>query len=94
MTHLTMMKKQLNLEQMQGIRGEIHQEQEEGAGMSDLVNKEVADEAQGLEDDEAPQMDSSDEYSYEDDDGGKQLEGRADMQDMTLKQLFLFSQLG
>ena len=31
---------------------------------------------------------------YEDDDGGKQLEGRADMQDMTLKQLFLFSQLG
>ena len=38
--------------------------------MSDLVNKEVADEAQGLEDDdEAPQMDISDEYSYENDDG-------------------------
>jgi len=64
------MKKQLNLEQMQGIRGKSPSGLGRGARISDLVIKEVADEAQGLEDDdEAPQMDISDEYSYENDDG-------------------------
>ena len=54
---------------MQGIRGKSPSGLGRGARISDLVIKEVADEAQGLEDDEAPQMDSSDEYSYENDDG-------------------------